>query len=193
MRIGVYGGSFNPPHVGHLLVSDWLLWTGRCDEVWWIPVRGHPFSVGSGSVGEKNLAPFEVRLELCRAATQAVRGVVVSDVEGGLPLPSYTIDTLDHLAALHPTHALRLVVGADVLDQVGRWKAWDRITAGYAPIVVGRQGWPTPPGTIDFPGVSSTEIRRRCAAGEPIDALVPAAIAERVRERYSTGLPPTTP
>lgn len=177
MRVAVYGGSFNPPHVGHLMVSAWLAWTDRADQVWWIPVRDHPFA--------KELAPFDVRVGWCRTATADLPHVVVSTVEAGLPTPSYTIDTLDHLARAHPEHTFRLVIGADVLGDVARWKAWDRIEAGYAPIAVGRGGWPCPPGAIVFPELSSTEIRDRAARGEPIDHLVPAAIRDQVLAHWA--------
>lgn len=177
MRIAVYGGSFNPPHVGHAMVAAWLRWTDRVDEVWLVPAFAHPF--------EKQMASFEERAALCEAVASAIGpGVGVSRVEADLPLPSYTIATLTHLAATFPQHAFRLVVGADVLPDTPKWRAWDRIAAGFAPIVVGRDGWPAVEGAPTFPGISSTEIRARCAAGAPIDHLVPAAIAGRVAELY---------
>jgi nicotinate-nucleotide adenylyltransferase len=179
MRIAVYGGSFNPPHVVHLMVAEWLRWTDRCDEVWCVPVRGHPFA--------KDLVPYDHRLVWCADAVRDLPGVRASDVERGLPVPSYTVDTLTALARRHPEHSFRLVIGADVLPEAARWKAWDRIVAEYRPIVVGRQGYPTPAGAIDFPGVSSTEIRRRADTGEPIEHLVPSAIVDRVRSFYTTG------
>lgn len=178
MRIAVYGGSFDPPHVGHLMVAGWLRWTDRADEVWLVPVRGHPFA--------KESAPYDERLALVEAVAAHVPGTRACDVERHLPVPSYTVDTLDALARRHPEHTFRLVVGADVLADVHRWKDWDGIEARYAPIVVGRQGWPTPPGAIDFPGVSATEVRRRARAGESFDGLVPAAIVDRVRRLYSS-------
>lgn len=177
MRVAVYGGSFNPPHVVHLMVASWLRWTDRADEVWWVPVLGHPFS--------KDLAPYDDRLAWCVDAARELPWVRVDDVERTLPVPSYTIDTLTELSRRHPQHTFRWVVGADVIPETPRWKAWDRIVAEFAPIVVGRQGYPTPDGAIDFPGVSSTEIRRRAAAGEPLDHLVPNAIVDRVRGYYS--------
>lgn len=176
MRIAVYGGSFNPPHVGHLMVASWVRWTDRADEVWLVPVHGHPFS--------KDLAPFPERLAMCEAVAAAIPGVRACDVERDLPLPSYSIDTLDALAARHPDHAFRLVVGADLLPELPRWKDWDGILARYPPIVAGRQGWPTPPEALDFPGVSATGIRERVRKGLPIDHLVPAAIIDRVRGLY---------
>lgn len=183
MRIAVYGGSFNPPHVGHLLVSAWVRWTDRADAVWWVPVRGHPFA--------KDLAPYEARVDLCRAAVALLPDAAVSTIESELPVPSYTIDTLDALAARFSGDTFRLVVGADVLGEVHRWKSWDVLAARYAPIVVGRGGYPCPPDAVAFPEVSSTDVRRRAAAGEPLDAWVPAVLVDRVRALYGGGPSPT--
>ena len=178
MRIAIYGGSFNPPHVGHALVAAWLRWTDRCDEVWLVPVHGHPFA--------KDLASFADRVDLCERLAALLPGVRVCTVERELPVPSYTIDTLGELARRHPEHRFRLVVGADVLQEVHRWKDWAGIEASYDPIRVGRQGFPSPAGAIDFPGVSSTEVRARCAEGRSIDHLVPAPLVERVQRIYGS-------
>lgn len=179
MRVAVYGGSFNPPHVGHMMVTAWLRWTGRCEATWWIPVRGHPFA--------KDLVDYDTRLRLCAEVAASLPGVEVSDIERDLPVPSYTIDTLDQLAERHPEHRFRLVVGADVLSETHRWKAWDEICARYAPIVVGRAGYPPVADAVTFPEVSSTEIRSRIAGGQPVGHLVPEAILGRVQALYSRG------
>lgn len=183
MRVAVYGGSFDPPHVGHAMVAAWLRWTDQCDEVWWVPVFGHPFA--------KDSAPFATRLAWCRAVAATLPDTVVDPIEAELPTPSYTIDTLRALRARHPEHTFRLVVGADVLGQTDRWKAWDAIEAEFRPLAVGRSGYPTPEGALAFPAVSSTEIRRRARAGEPLDALVPAVIRAEVRAAYAPPQGPT--
>lgn len=177
MEIGVYGGSFDPPHIGHALVSGWLLWSGRVEEVWLLPAFSHPFG--------KQSAPFEERVALCQALADTVdpARIRVCEVERDLPVPSYSIDTLGHLARSHPEHRFRLVIGADILPQTARWKDWDRIEAEHPPVVVGRAGYDSPEGTVVFPEVSSTEIRRRLAAGEPIDHLVLPAVAARLQGR----------
>lgn len=177
MQVGVYGGSFHPPHVGHAMVAAWLRWTDQVDEVWLVPAAEHAFG--------KALAPFDHRLRWCRALAGTVGPFVrVLDVEGRREGPSYTLDTLDALAAAHPDARLRLVVGADVLPETPRWKGWGTITARYAPIVVGRVGYPEVPGAPVFPGVSSTAIRAALASGEDVSALVPAAV---LRELRATG------
>ncbi len=179
MRIAVYGGSFNPPHVGHAMVAGWLRWADRADEVWLVPAYEHPF--------DKPNAPFEDRLALCVELAEAVGPWVrACPIERDLPRPSYTIRTLDHLATRHPGASFRLVVGADVLAEAPKWRAWDQIAATYGPILVGRAGWPVPDGAIAFADVSSTEVRRRVAAAGSIEGLVIAKSAARIAEIYSS-------
>lgn len=169
MRIAIYGGSFNPPHVGHAMVASWLGWIDRVDEVWLLPTAGHPFA--------KRLLPFELRAGLCEAlAACAGPHVKVCTLEAELPRPSYTVDTLKELSARHPEHVFQLVIGADILPDTPRWKDWDTIAADYQPIVVGRGGYPPIDGMPTFPEVSSTEIRARHDAGQSIQALVPAGV-----------------
>jgi nicotinate-nucleotide adenylyltransferase len=152
MRVAVYGGSFNPPHMGHGLVAAWLHWTDLVDEVWLMPSFGHPFS--------KESAGFDVRLALCQALAKDVgRWVKVVDVERSLPTPSYSIDSLQALQTLHPKTTFRFVVGSDVLPDLPKWKDWPSIQRDFSPIVVGRVGYVNPPDCVVFPGVSSTQIR----------------------------------
>lgn len=176
MRVAVFGGSFDPPHVGHALVSSWLLWTDRCDEVWWVPTRAHAFG--------KDSAPFGDRVALCRLVCAELPRCRVVDVEGRLATPSFTVHTLEALAAENPGVSLRLVIGADVLPETGRWKRWDQIERSFPPIVVGRTGWPEVPGAPAFADVSASDIRARLAAALPVDHLVSAVILERLPALY---------
>jgi len=174
MRVAIFGGSFNPPHVVHGMVASWLLETELVDEVWLVPVYRHAFE----GTHTKRLAPFEERVRWCRViASEVDARVRVSEVESTLEVPSFTIDTLDHLAGAHPEHQFRLVIGADVLDQVDSWRDWEGIQARYAPIVVGRQGHRAPEGVPVFPDISSTAIRRRLAEGEPTEGLLTPGVA----------------
>ena len=166
----VYGGSFNPPHVGHAMVAAWLLWTDKADEVWLVPTFRHAF--------DKDLAPFRDRVELCRAMARDVDPRIrVEPIEAELPAPSFTLNTLQALCARWPHHRFRLVVGADVLGQVHHWMRWDIIQARFSPLVVGRGGYPPVPGPI-FPAISSSEIRARLARGESIAGWVTRGVAE---------------
>ena len=174
MRVGVYGGSFNPPHVGHAMVAAWLLWTRRVDEVWLVPAFRHAF--------DKPLAPFERRVAACEALAGCVGpGVRVSTVEASLPTPSYTVATLRALAAANPGARLRLVVGADVLPQLPMWREPRAILEEFPPIAVGRLGFPPVPDAPLFPDVSSTDVRERLARGLPVEHLVPAVVLDAWR------------
>src|SRR5688500_14818958 len=116
MRVALFGGSFNPPHVGHLMVVTWILATERADEVWILPTAHHPFG--------KSLAPFEDRVDLCRAAFPEAR---VEEIEASLPAPSYTIQTVEALKKQHPSTRFSLVVGTDVANERTKWKEFDRL------------------------------------------------------------------
>lgn len=182
MKIGVYGGSFNPPHVGHSMVAAWLLWTERVEEVWLLPAFAHAF--------DKALTPFDDRVALCEAlAAELGPQVKVCTIEAELPAPSYTVNTLEVLAARYPEHQLQLVLGADNLSTLHLWRRWDELAARFPPIFVGRVGYPEIEGAVSFPAVSSTEIRARLAAGQPVDHLVPAAV-RRVLAAQRGGVTP---
>lgn len=179
MRVAVYGGSFNPPHVSHAMVCAWLRWTARVDQVLLVPVFRHAFEGQHG----KALAPFDLRLRWCRAFAEDVGGgVEVSEIEAHLPVPSFTIETLRWLASSRPEDQLRLVVGADVLPQLPRWRDWDSIAAHFSPIIVGRAGYPSPPDSVAFPDISSTEIRARLLAGASVDHLLTGRVAALLRD-----------
>ena len=156
MRIAVYGGSFNPPHVAHAMVASWLLWTDLVDEVWMVPGFRHAFE----GVHGKKLAPYSMRVAWCRLLQNDVdERIIVSEIESKLPIPSYSIDTLCALQEQFPEHQFRLVIGADVVPDLPKWKNWNRIERDFSPIIVGRGGYPCPEGTISFPEVSSSQIR----------------------------------
>ncbi len=175
--IAVYGGSFNPPHVGHALVAAWALWTRQVDGVWLVPAYQHAF--------DKGLAPFEERLALCGALASDVSPVIeVLPLERDLPVPSYTIDTLRSLQQMHPDKRFRLLVGADILEQTAAWKDWEGIARDFNPLVVGRAGFREVPGAPTFPAIASTELRRRLGAGESVDGLVTSGVAALLPGSY---------
>ena len=180
MRIAVYGGSFDPPHLGHAMVAAWALWTGRVDAVWLLPCASHPF--------DKDMVAFETRLSLCERLAEIIgEGVSTCDVERLLPAPNYTWDTLTHLQDQYQEHTFVLLVGADTLDQVHLWHRWNDIAEHFEPIVVGREGYPKREDAPTFPGFSSTEVRARLAEGLAVDHLVPASILEQIVGLYGSG------
>lgn len=176
--IAVYGGAFNPIHVGHALVASWIHLTGLADRVWFVPSANHPFG--------KEMAPFDQRVAMCReVAMELGTWAIVSSVEAALPAPNYTINLLRHLQASHPNDRFRFVMGSDNLAMREKWHGFDDIMNEFNPIFVQRAGEESRSSLASqspvFPDVSSTEIRRRIKAGEPISHLVPACILESVK------------
>ncbi len=179
LRVALYGGSFDPPHQCHVLVATWALCRGGVDEVWLVPALGHAFG--------KRLTPFETR---CRMAAAAVAHlgprVRVEPIEGRLPAPSYTVDTVRAILSESAERAeadveVTLVMGADAYAERERWKAWGELEAlvGGRVLVVGRgeaDGNGAPNEAFTLPDLSSTEIRRRVAAGEPYWWMVPEPV-----------------
>jgi nicotinate-nucleotide adenylyltransferase len=177
--VALLGGSFNPPHVAHMMAAYWTLATQAVSEVWLLPAYRHPFG--------KALAPFQDRVRMCELASAAVRGVHVCTAEAELsqdPLVGKTARTLEHLVEKHPTLRFALVVGADILAETERWYRWDRILELARLVVVGRQGHPDASGSVPpLPGISSTEIRARIGRGEGVSELVPATVLRYIEER----------
>lgn len=174
-RIGLFGGSFDPPHVAHQLVCTLALSVGEMHEVWLVPCFRHAF--------DKELAPFTDRLAMCRRTAAPFGSQVrVCDVEQELGEVSRTVVTLEHLQKLHPGNDWVLVVGADILAESSRWYAWDRIQTLADLYVVGRTGAEATDGVV-LPDVSSTDIRARLGQGLGASGLVPATVLTYIRER----------
>jgi nicotinate-nucleotide adenylyltransferase len=176
--VALLGGSFNPPHVAHLMAAYWALATQDVSEVWLLPTFRHPFG--------KALAPFEDRVRMCELAARHVRGVAVCGAEGELrddPLVGKTARTLEHLAQKHPGHRFALLVGADILPDTDKWYRWDLVQALARIVVVGREGYPPVPGSPSLPRISSTEVRERIARGEDVSGLVPRKVREYLDAR----------
>ena len=181
MRIGLYGGSFNPIHKGHTSLAQSLVDQGLVDEVWLLVSPLNPLKQMSGDI-----AAYEHRLRMAELACKGHKGLRVSDFESHLPIPSYTITTLDALAATYPQHTFCLVIGADNWDSFHRWYKADEIIANYTILVYNRPGYPLdeanlPPSVkvVNTPlyDISSTQIREAIKKGErPTDWLSPKVL-----------------
>jgi nicotinate-nucleotide adenylyltransferase len=206
MRLGIFGGSFDPVHNGHLALARACQQQAGLDEVWFTPTAVQPLKQKGPHASDVE------RVEMLRLAigdNDAWRVCTLEIDRGGM---SYTIDTLRQLDEELPDASLFFCIGSDALRDVARWKEPRGIFALSTPLVVHRAGEPHPdlaslgklctpgsqPQLVEMPAmdISSTEIRRRVASGEPIDALVPAAVANYIAERglYSAngsfGFPP---
>ena len=186
--LGVFGGAFDPPHLGHALVPAYLRLRGVAQRVLVVPCADHPLG--------KDLSPFEERMALVRAAMSTMgEGVQVSDIEDRLIKahggPSYTLRMLEAVAQEHPDMDVRLVIGTDIVSEVHRWHRWEEIERRFSPIVVPRAGH-APPDVCALPEVSSTQVRAWLRDGGPeaeagLEANVPAQV--RAYLRRSTEAP----
>jgi nicotinate-nucleotide adenylyltransferase len=184
MRVALFGGSFNPPHVGHQLVALYVLETAAVDGLWLLPAFQHPF--------EKPLAPFADRLRMCQLAAAALGPrVTVSDVEARLGGASRTLRTVEALISAHPEHSFSLVIGSDLKREVGSWYGSAELAQLVPFVVVGRAGGEpsaspeSSPPRVAMPAVSSTEIRTALASGGDVADLVPKGVLDYIRQ---TGL-----
>jgi nicotinate-nucleotide adenylyltransferase len=182
MNVGFYGGSFNPPHVSHVLAVSYVLATQPLDRVLVVPCFDHPLG--------KELAPFSHRRAMCERAFARLRDVEVSSIEQEMGETSRTLYTLRALREAHPDWSLRLIIGADILNETERWFGWGEIVQIAPPLVLGRLGHPRPDAPVAVvPQVSSTDVRGRFARGLPVDDVVPLAVAAYVRAHHLYGAP----
>ena len=178
-KIGIFGGSFNPIHVGHVALAKAVLEQCGLDEVWLMVSPQNPLKK------DADLLDDRLRLSMARTALEGVEGVRASDYEFHLPRPSYTWNTLKHLQQDYPDYEFTLLIGGDNWAHFQRWRNWKDILRHHRVIVYPRDQYA---GTIDVPllPVSSTEIRERVRKGEDIKGLVPAGIEQMVRQCYGT-------
>jgi nicotinate-nucleotide adenylyltransferase len=172
MRLGILGGTFDPPHFGHLGVVAAALASGQVDRVLLAPCVGHAF--------DKAPAPFPHRLEMCRLLVASEPRAEVSDAEREIATPGRTLELLGVIGERHPGAVLRLVAGADIYLERDRWHRFDEVARLAPPLYVGRRGVsPIPEPTLPAPPeISSREVRARLAAGERPADLVPAAVLD---------------
>src|SRR5262245_46519527 len=156
MEVALFGGSFDPPHVGHVFAVAYVLSTGF-DRVLVVPALAHAFG--------KPLAPYEHRLAMTRIAMDEFRSAEVSNVEQFLGSPSRTLRTVKHLKQAHPEYRLSLVVGADVYRDREKWLGHDEIEQLAPSFVLGRAGFEQDdvPAPL-LPDVSSTTVRALLAS-----------------------------
>lgn len=174
----VFGGSFNPPHISHVLALVVVHAQFEVDRLLVVPTYQHPFA--------KSLAPYEDRVKMCELAMGWLPRVEISRVEEELGGESKTLRTIEHLRTKHPGVDFRWVMGADIVVESAKWHRFDRVKELAPPIVLGRAGVSfegAPPPVL--PAISSTEVRARLADGNTagIEALVPKAVIAYARER----------
>lgn len=190
MTIGILGGSFNPVHIGHLMLASYLCQFGGLDEVWLTLSPLNPLKVGSDE-----LIPDLTRLKMLEIATGDTKGLNVCDYELAMPKPSYTINTLRYLAKRYPRHSFKLIIGSDNWKIFNQWKDYESILSDFGVIVYPRPGYPV--GTIYEDGVdvvnaptaniSSTFLRKAIAKGKDMKYFFPHGVFEYIKENKLYG------
>ena len=178
IKTGIFGGSFNPIHCGHIALAKEILRQTELDEIWLMVSPQNPLKREATDLLEDDL-----RFQLAQKALEGVAGVEASDYEFHLSKPSYTWHTLQHLQQDYPDREFTLVIGGDNWERFTRWYHWKDILREYDVVVYPREGQV---GTIqaELLPVSSTEIRERVKRGASIEGLVPDVIIEDVKRLY---------
>ena len=184
MEIGLYFGSFNPIHIGHLLIANHVLNHCSVDQVWLIVSPQNPLKNKQGLLNEYQ------RLHLAKLATEADERIRVMDVEFKLPRPSYTIDTLTYLSEKYPENRFKIIMGSDSYQNLPRWKNPELILRDYAVLVYKRPGFDvvipkeqeSGVTILDAPylDISATQIRKSRQERKSIRYLVPDAVREEI-------------
>jgi nicotinate-nucleotide adenylyltransferase len=185
LRLGVFGGSFDPVHLGHLLTADDVRRQLRLDRVLFIPAYRPPHKRGP-------LTPYRRRLTMARLAVDAQPGFELCPIEERRPGPSYTVDTLRALQLLYPGASLYLIVGSDQYRDVASWHRPDLLTDLARVVVMSRPGVEQPPlypkhdaervlfRSIIPVGISAAAIRARLAKGRSVRYMLPVRVARYV-------------
>ena len=188
-KVGIFCGARNPIHNGHVALADYIARNSDLDEVWLVVSPLNPLKRTIADT----LAPNEQRLDMVRLALRSCERLFASDIEFSLPLPNYTINTLNALKSKYPETDFSLIIGADNLVLFERWKDSDVIMSNFDMLVYPRPGVDLGSLMQKYPKVrvlenaplhdiSSTEIRRRISSGESVSGLVNPEVEEYIRD-----------
>jgi len=188
MEIGLYFGSFNPVHHGHLIIANHIVQYTTLDQVWFVVSPQNPLKPAAGLLNEYH------RLFLIRAAIDGEKQLRASDIEFKLPRPSYTTDTLAYLKEKYPQHHFSMIMGSDSYQNLPRWKNYEHLIKNTAFYIYTRAGFENIPNypqaqahILEAPllQISATHIRNILKEGKSIRYLVPDVVKEEIeRNRY---------
>jgi nicotinate-nucleotide adenylyltransferase len=178
MNIGLYFGSFNPIHMGHLAIANFMVEFTDMEQLWFVISPHNPFKQ------RKTLLSDHHRLEMVELAISEDHRFRASDIEFRMPTPSYTIDTLARFAEKHPNHRFSIIMGSDGLPYFPKWKNADQIRKNYPRYVYPRPGFPVEESNhenikvVDAPQIeiSSSFIRKAIAEGKDIRHFLPPQV-----------------
>jgi len=184
MEVGLYFGSFNPIHHGHLIIANYLLENTELNQLWFVVSPQNPLKPSASLLNEYH------RLYLVQAAIEGENRLKASDIEFKLPKPSYTVDTLAYLQEKYPSYQFSVVMGGDSFQNLSKWKNYNWLLQHFPVYVYKRPGHEALPffqeakkvTLLDAPllQISATHIRKSVKEGKSIRYLVPEAVREEI-------------
>ncbi|MCX7944829.1 MAG: nicotinate (nicotinamide) nucleotide adenylyltransferase [Deltaproteobacteria bacterium] len=180
MKIGIFGGSFDPPHIGHMMACLYVLTTTDIQKIWLLPSYRHPFN--------KNMSSYEMRVKMCEISSTIFGDKVeVKRFEEELAQnnngPIYTIDVLRFIRDKFRDYTFYLVIGSDILNEIERWKEYNKIEDYAKILILIRRGVdPAEDYKAILPDISSTLIRENIQKGIPITGLVCKNVIKFIEE-----------
>lgn len=207
MRIGIFGGTFDPVHLGHLIMAEQCREQGQLDQVWFVPSARPPHKQ------DFPITPLRQRIDMLQLALAGQPAFRIEDIEDERPGPSYTVDTLDELQRRHPGHTWYLLLGADSLVDLPQWYDPVGIIQRAGLLVIARSGTPVLTGEhlrarlglaasaplhlqlVEAPliDIASRDLRRRGAQGRSLRYLVPRAVECYIHDKHLFQESPQTP
>lgn len=193
MKIGIYSGSFNPVHIGHVALADYIIRQGIVDEIWMIRSPQNPLKVSSSLLSDGH------RAKMLEIAIKDHKGLRMSTIEDTLPRPNYTINTLIALKEQNPFDDFYLIIGADNWLIFDKWRDWEKILSDFHLIVYPRPGYEMPEiDTVKYPTVqyvdapqydiSSTEIRKLISDNQSVEDLISPEVDKYIKENNLYGI-----
>ena len=182
--IGIFGGSFNPVHNGHIMLAQYLAQYSHLDEVWLTLSPQNPLKITNSLLDDSH------RLAMLKLAIEKAPLLKACEIELELPRPSYTINTLDELSRRYPNYKFNIVIGGDNWNLIDRWKDYQRIINDYGVVIYPRPGYKlsvtNKPNVVvveaPLADISSTQIRTAIANHEETGHLLPKGVAEYINK-----------
>ena len=186
MRIGLYFGSFNPIHQGHLIIASHVANNTDCQQVWFIVTPQNPLKAQTSLLNEVH------RKHLLDLSIEGDARLKTSNIEFKLPKPSYTIDTLAYLSDQYSQHTFSVIMGSDAFTNIKRWKNWETLLKNYPIFIYERPGFPIDQELMKYDiqilkapllQISSTMVRKMIKDDQSIRYLVPDIVAEEIKNQ----------
>ncbi|MDQ6756212.1 MAG: nicotinate (nicotinamide) nucleotide adenylyltransferase [Bacteroidota bacterium] len=185
MKIGLYFGSFNPVHIGHLIIANYTAYNTDIDQVWFVISPQNPLKPQTSNLNKYH------RKYLIDLAIEGENKLRSSTIEFALPIPSYTIDTLSYLKEEYPLHIFAVIIGSDSLQNIHKWKNYELLIHNYELLVYERPGFPINTNYNNVTklkgpllDISSTDIRDLIKKRGSIKFLVPDLVKEEIEKNH---------